>query len=167
MKRVALAMVCIAAVLASGAALAVEPDEILPDPALEARARSISSGLRCLVCQNQSIDDSNAPLARDLRLLVRERLKAGDSDSQVVQFVEDRYGEFVLLRPPLSWRTVLLWIAPLFALLIAVWVSVRAWRRRQSQGGAAAANLAPLSPDEESRLRKILAEDPGEPPAAG
>ena len=80
-------------------AFAVEPDEILPNATLEARARAISSGLRCLVCQNQSIDDSNAPLARDLRLLVRERLKAGDTDAQVMQFVEDRYGEFVLLRP--------------------------------------------------------------------
>ena len=87
--------------MASTAALAVEPDEILNDPALEARARADLPGLRCLVCQNQSIDDSNAPLARDLRLLVRERLKAGDSDAQVLRFVEDRYGEFVLLNPPL------------------------------------------------------------------
>ena len=122
---------CLALVMASAAALAVEPDEILPDPALETRARSISAGLRCLVCQNQSIDDSNAPLARDLRLLVRERLKAGDSDAQVMRFVEDRYGEFVLLNPPLSWRTILLWLAPLVALLAAVWTTARAWRRRQ------------------------------------
>jgi cytochrome c-type biogenesis protein CcmH len=148
--------------MASAAAVAVEPDEILPDAALEARARSISAGLRCLVCQNQSIDDSNAPLARDLRLLVRERLKAGDSDAQVMRFVEDRYGEFVLLRPPLSWRTILLWLAPLVALLAAVWTTVRAWRRRQPLSSAA--GVAPLSADEEDRLRAILAENEGEPP---
>ena len=149
-----IAAVVLAAVSASGA-YAVEPDEILPDKAMEARAREISAGLRCLVCQNQSIDDSNAPLARDLRLLVRERLQAGDTNAQVVQFVEDRYGEFVLLSPPLSWRTVLLWAAPLFALIIAVWVSVRAWSRRQSLA-VAAAPAAPLSPEEEKKLRDIL-----------
>ncbi|MFN3624971.1 MAG: cytochrome c-type biogenesis protein CcmH [Hyphomicrobium sp.] len=167
MRHFSSVLVLIGILAGAGAALAVEPDEILADPALEARARSISSGLRCLVCQNQSIDDSNAPLARDLRVLVRERLKAGDSDAQVMQFVEDRYGEFVLLRPPLSWRTVLLWVAPLVALLIAVWVSVRGWRRRQSQAAVAGANLAPLSADEESKLRKILADSSGDPPTAG
>ncbi len=150
-----------AMVLTAGAALAVEPDEILPDPALETRARTISAELRCLVCQNQSIDDSNAPLARDLRLLVRERLKAGDSNAQVLQFVEDRYGEFVLLRPPFSWRTVLLWAAPPLALLIAVWVSMRAWRRRQSQAAEAGTASQPLSPDEEGKLRAILAKTDG------
>jgi cytochrome c-type biogenesis protein CcmH len=149
--------------MTAGAALAVEPDEILKDPALETRARSISSGLRCLVCQNQSIDDSNAPLARDLRLLVRERLKAGDSDAQVMQFVEDRYGEFVLLRPPFSWRTLILWAAPLVALLIAVWLSVRAWQRRRTQSASTPSEGAPLSAEEESRLRSILAESGEEP----
>src|SRR5690606_27028918 len=122
-------LACLAAMAAAGAVLAVEPDEILSDPMLEARARAISAELRCLVCQNQSIDDSNAPLARDLRRLVRERLKAGDSDGEVLHFVEERYGEFVLLRPPLSWRTLLLWIAPVLALIIAVWATARAWRR--------------------------------------
>jgi cytochrome c-type biogenesis protein CcmH len=97
---------------------AVQVDEILPDPVLEARAREISHDLRCMVCQNQSIDDSEAPLARDLRLLVRERLKAGDSDSQVVDFMVARYGEFVLLKPRMSWHTAMLWGAPL-AILIA------------------------------------------------
>src|ERR1700730_6482251 len=92
---------------------AVQVDEILPDPALETRARAISHDLRCMVCQNQSIDDSEAPLARDLRLLVRERLKAGDSDTQVVDFMVARYGEFVLLRPRMSWHTAILWAAPL------------------------------------------------------
>jgi len=157
-------LACLAAMLTAGAAFAVEPDEILPDPVLEARARAISSELRCLVCQNQSIDDSNAPLARDLRLLVRERLKAGDSDGQVLRFVEDRYGEFVLLRPPLSWHTLLLWIAPVLALIIAVWATARAWRRRQAVAAAPSQAAEPLTSDEEDRLREILAENEGEPP---
>jgi len=101
-------------------------------------------------------------LARDLRLLVRERLKAGDSDAQVMRFVEDRYGEFVLLKPPLSCRTVVWWVAPLLALSVAVWMTARAWRRRQPL--AADATVAPLSPDEESKLRSILAESEIEPP---
>jgi cytochrome c-type biogenesis protein CcmH len=149
--------------LTAGAALAVEPDEILKDPALEARARALSAGLRCLVCQNQSIDDSNAPLARDLRVLVRERLKEGYSDAQVMQYVEDRYGEFVLLRPPLSWRTVVLWASPILALIVAVWMTAQAWRRRQMPATAQGATVAPLSADEEEKLRAILAENEGEP----
>src|ERR1700686_3813198 len=99
---------------------AVQVDEILPDPALETRAREISHDLRCMVCQNQSIDDSEAPLARDLRLLVRERLKAGDSDTEVVDFMVARYGEFVLLRPRVSWHTAILWGAPLTILIIGL-----------------------------------------------
>ena len=99
---------------------AVQVDEILPDPALEARARAISHDLRCMVCQNQSIDDSEAPLARDLRLLVRERLKAGDSDTQVVDYMVARYGEFVLLKPRMSWHTAILWGAPLTILIIGL-----------------------------------------------
>lgn len=162
-KKMVLASVLLSLAFA-GAALAVEPDEILPDAALEARARSISAGLRCLVCQNQSIDDSNAPLARDLRLLVRERLKAGDSDAQVMEFVEDRYGEFVLLNPPLSWRTVLLWAAPIVALLFAIWTSVRALRRRQAMAPASGQERVPLSAAEEARLREILAQGDREPP---
>jgi cytochrome c-type biogenesis protein CcmH len=93
-------------------AMAVEPDEVLSDATLEARARALSKELRCMVCQNQSIDDSEAPLARDLRILVRERLQAGDSDRQVIDFLVARYGEFVLLRPRFSWRTALLWLTP-------------------------------------------------------
>jgi cytochrome c-type biogenesis protein CcmH len=153
-----------AALLAAGTALAVEPDEILQDPALEARARALSAGLRCLVCQNQSIDDSSAPLARDLRVLVRERLKEGYSDAQVMQYVEDRYGEFVLLRPPLSWRTVVLWASPILALIVAVWMTARAWRRRQLPAAAPGGAVAPLSADEEEKLRAILADNEGEPP---
>lgn len=163
MKRASISLAILGALLVSGAALAVEPDEILQDPALETRARAISAELRCLVCQNQSIDDSNAPLARDLRLLVRERLKSGDSNAQVMQFIEDRYGEFVLLRPPFSWRTVILWAAPPFALLIAVWMSVSAWRRRQTVSATAAEEAAPLSADEEKRLRELLSEKGSDP----
>jgi cytochrome c-type biogenesis protein CcmH len=144
----------LAVLIAAAPALAVEPDEILPDAKLETRARAISAGLRCLVCQNQSIDDSNAPLARDLRLLVRERLKAGDSDAQVMQFVEDRYGEFVLLRPPFNAHTVLLWLAPLLVLLGAIWAASRALVRRAPQTAT-----APLTEAEEERLRVLLSEN--------
>jgi len=105
------------ALFAAAPVHAVQVDEILPDPVLEQRAREISHDLRCMVCQNQSIDDSEAPLARDLRLLVRERLKAGDSDSQVVDFMVARYGEFVLLKPRMSWHTAVLWGAPLTILI--------------------------------------------------
>ena len=137
--------------LASGAR-AVQPDEVLPDPVLEARARAISEGLRCLVCQNQSIDDSDAPLAKDLRLLVRERLKQGDSDQQVVDFIVARYGEFVLLKPKFTLHTVLLWLATpavFAAALLLIWL---AYRRRQS-----AAQASPkLSVNEKRRLRRLL-----------
>lgn len=113
-------------------AFAVEPEERLDDPALEARAREISKELRCLVCQNQSIDDSNAPLAKDLRILVRERLAAGDSDGQVKAYIVDRYGDFVLLKPPVNAETLLLWATPALALLIALWAAARWMRNRQS-----------------------------------
>lgn len=138
------------ALLGSTAALAVQPDEILPDPALEERARMISRGLRCLVCQNQSIDDSDAPLARDLRILVRERLKAGDSDHEVIAFLTARYGEFILLKPSLSWHNALLWLAPVLVLLAGGGLLLAARRRR------AAPAEPPLSPDEARRVREIL-----------
>ncbi|GJE67134.1 Cytochrome c-type biogenesis protein CcmH [Methylorubrum aminovorans] len=111
-------------------ALAVQPDEVLKDPAMEARARQISEGLRCLVCQNQSIDDSDAPLAKDLRVLVRERLKEGDSNGQVVDYVVARYGEFVLLRPVFGWHTLLLWLSPLLAVGLGAFGIWRLSRRR-------------------------------------
>jgi len=101
------------------AALAVEPDEMLADPALEARAQAVSKELRCVVCQNQSIDDSSAPLARDMRLLVRERIAAGDSDAQARTYLVERYGNFVLLKPPFQANTILLWLGPLLILLVA------------------------------------------------
>ena len=130
---------------------AVEPGEALADPALEARARDLSVDLRCLVCQNQSIDDSHAPLAKDLRLLVRERLAAGDSDEQVRTYLVQRYGDFVLLKPPLRIGTLLLWGAPLMVLLAGGFGLMMASRRRTA-GGASAA----LSPDEQARLDKLL-----------
>src|SRR5689334_2437161 len=125
-------IVLLAALFASGAAYAVQPDEVLKDPALEARARDLSRELRCMVCQNQSIDDSEAPLARDLRLLVRERLTKGDSDQQVLSFLVSRYGEFVLLRPPLEWHTLLLWGLPPAALAAGTIGLFVMWRRRRS-----------------------------------
>ncbi len=136
---------------------AVEPDEILKDPALEQRARSLSAELRCLVCQNQSIDDSNAPLARDLRLLVRERLTAGDSDKQVLDFIVARYGEFVLLRPPFGLHTLLLWLAPLLLLGGAIFLARRVSMR--GRGMVAPAKAQSLSPEEQARLAKLLGDD--------
>jgi cytochrome c-type biogenesis protein CcmH len=133
---------------------AVQPDEVLRNPALEARARTLSQQLRCMVCQNESIDDSDAPLARDLRVLVRERLQAGDSDAQVLDFLVARYGEFVLLKPRLSWRTALLWGLPpgllLTGIALLVVVANRRWR---------GVEMAPnLTATEQARLKKILAE---------
>ena len=116
--------------LASFAARAVEPSEMLSDPALEQRARALSKDLRCMVCQNQSIDDSEAPLAHDLRVLVRERLNAGDSDAQVIDFLVARYGEFILLKPPLAWHTAALWGLPPAVLVIGIFAMVVTLRRR-------------------------------------
>ena len=147
------------ALLALGAAglpaRAVEPHEVMADPKLEARARVLSQELRCLVCQNQSIDDSNAELARDLRVLVRERLAAGDSDRQVLSFVEARYGEFVLLRPRFNARTLILWLTPLLFLGIAAYVIFR-----RNSGGAPAATAVPLTADEQRRLDQLLKSKP-------
>ncbi|MFI4971509.1 MAG: cytochrome c-type biogenesis protein [Hyphomicrobiales bacterium] len=151
MRRLALIALLIA-LAAPTAALAVEPDEILRDPALEARARNLSSELRCLVCQNQSIDDSAAPLARDLRVLVRERLTAGDSDSQVLNFLVARYGEFVLLKPRFELHNLLLWGVPpvvLVAGMIALFVTAR---RRQSANLQAPA----LSAAEQQRITTLV-----------
>jgi len=135
-----------------GPALAVQPDEMLKDPALEARARALSRDLRCMVCQNQSIDDSDAPLARDLRLLVRERLTAGDSDRQVVDFLVARYGDFVLLKPPFTSHTLALWLTPLVVLLAGMFGLWRLRRRRAAE----AAPAAPLSAAEQRRVSELL-----------
>jgi cytochrome c-type biogenesis protein CcmH len=131
-------------------ARAVEPDEILKDPALEARARALSQQLRCMVCQNQSIDDSAAPLAHDLRVLVRDRLKNGDSDAQVLDFVVSRYGEFVLLKPRFAWHNALLWAVPPGVLVIgAVTLLILARRRRP-------ADVPPLDDGEQRKLAAML-----------
>src|SRR5262249_46214902 len=113
-----LLVIALLTLLTMSTAIAVEPDEIISDPALEARARALSKELRCMVCQNQSIDESEAPLASDLRVLVRERLQAGESNQQVIDFLVARYGEFVLLRPRLSWHTALLWSGPATILIM-------------------------------------------------
>ncbi|MEA5162334.1 cytochrome c-type biogenesis protein [Cereibacter johrii] len=147
-----LAALLLAAVLAAPA-FAVQPDEILPDPALEARARDISQELRCLVCRNENIDDSNAQLARDLRLLVRERLVAGDSNAEVVAFVVDRYGEYVLLNPTAGGANLILWIAGPAMLAGGLGLAALYLRRRRTAPDAAS---AALSDEERARLAEIL-----------
>ena len=138
-------------------ALAVQPDEILSDRTMEKRAREISKELRCLVCQNQSIDDSDAPLARDLRLLVRERLLVGDTDEETVSFIVDRYGDFVLLRPPFKTSTLILWIGPLLILISGI-IGVVFWHRRRP-GTDVLETAAPLSSQERDRLEKALSRE--------
>jgi len=149
MKRLILALTLLLAL----PAWAVQPDEILDDPALESRAREISKDLRCLVCRNESIDDSNAELARDLRLLVRERLVAGDSNVEVVDYVVDRYGEYVLLKPLTGGVNWLLWGAGPIMLLIAMGIGLGYLRKRQS---GSEAPIEELSTDEQDRLREIM-----------
>lgn len=151
--RYPLALFVLVLSLFSVPALAVQPDEILKDPALESRARALSQELRCMVCQNQSIDDSDAPLAKDLRVLVRERLTAGDSDNQVIDFLVARYGEFVLLRPRMNWRTLLLWFAPFAVVLIGA-LALLARRRRSAD--PAIAGSAPLTAEEQGRITELL-----------
>ena len=152
MSRILLAFMLMLMVAAH--ALAVEPSERLADPALEARARAISATLRCLVCQNESIDDSNADLAHDIRVLVRQRLLAGDTNAQARQAIVDRYGEFVLLQPPVQPATYILWFGPVAILLIGLVATVLWLRRRQ----AATAGPAPLNAQEQRRLDSLLHE---------
>ena len=157
MKRI-LSCLFAVVVLAGSPARAVQPDEIMSDPAKELRARDLSRELRCMVCQNQSIDDSEAPLARDLRLLVRERIAAGDSDAQVLDFLVARYGEFVLLKPRLNPHTWLLWLLPPLALAgggLALWT----YGRRRSRSSSVAEAAAGLTPDEEARLAALMSGD--------
>jgi cytochrome c-type biogenesis protein CcmH len=155
----AIVFIAMLAGFTASAAYAVLPDEIMPDPAKEARARDLSRELRCMVCQNQSIDDSEAPLARDLRLLVRERIAAGDSDAQVLDFLVARYGEFVLLKPRLEGHTLLLWMLPPFALIVGgLALSMHARRRTRLMGDDG--SVIRLSAEEEARLERLLAEQP-------
>jgi cytochrome c-type biogenesis protein CcmH len=143
---------------------AVQPDEIMSDPKLEARTRALSQQLRCMVCQNQSIDDSDAPLARDLRLLVRERIAHGDSDKQVMDFLVARYGPFVLLKPPLNEHTMLLWFLPPLVLAGGAIALVLYARRRGNRTGAASQNeAAPLTSEEQTEVSRIMGrERPGD-----
>lgn len=143
--------------LLSVPAFAVAPDEVLDDPVLEERARALSAELRCMVCQNQSIDDSDAPLAKDLRVLVRERLVAGDTDGQVIDYLVSRYGEFVLLKPRFAWHTLGLWAAGPIALVAGIIAIVLALRNRSRRGPQmAAAGAAKLSESEEEKLKALL-----------
>lgn len=153
MSAARLARLCalLALLALPGAAHAVEPDEMLADPALEARARSISEGLRCLVCQNESVDESHAPLAHDIRVLVRKRLEAGDTNAQVRDYLVARYGQFILLRPPLELQTLLLWGTPLVVLLAGGAAAALAMRRRPGKSADAA-----LSDSERRKLEEIL-----------
>ncbi len=144
-------------VFTTSAAFAVTPDEVLADPALEARAREISQALRCVVCQNQSIDDSNAPLAKDLRVLVRERLKSGDSNDQAVTYIVARYGNFVLLKPPMQGNTIFLWFGPAILLVLAVVGLLRTLKSQQSLPQTAEAQ--PLSQADEERLARLMRDD--------
>ena len=151
MRRLVVALL---AGLAAASALAVQPDEMLADPALEARAREISRDLRCLVCQNQSIDDSDAPLAHDLRVLLRQRLLAGDSNEQARQYLVDRYGDYVLLKPPFKKTTLVLWLGPPALLLAGAAAAFAVYRQRRLKPAADA-----LSAEEKARLDRLLKDD--------
>ncbi|OWV88670.1 cytochrome c-type biogenesis protein [Rhizobium sp. R693] len=146
-------LVVLALVFSTAPAFAVNPDEVLADPGLEARARAISAELRCMVCQNQSIDDSNAELAKDLRLLVRERLTDGDTDEQVMNYIVSRYGEFVLLKPRFETKTILLWAAPLL-LVVAGGLSLIVFARKR----AGRPTGSKLTAEEQARLSELLDE---------
>ena len=157
MRRIGFIVLVVMLVLAPKICHAVQPDEIMSDAKQELRARALSQQLRCMVCQNQSIDDSDAPLARDLRLLVRERLAAGDTDAQVMDFLVARYGEFVLLKPRLNSHTWLLWLLTPVALLgggFGLWVI---GRRRSLSGAQGDAALLHLTPEEEERVNRLIA----------
>lgn len=156
MRRWLFAMLMLLAALAPRAAHAVRPDEMLSDPTLEARARDIGKELRCLVCRNQSIDDSDADLAHDIRVVVRQRLTAGDSNAQVIAYIRSRYGDYVLLKPPFQLDTWLLWGGPGLILLVGLWTAGR-YLRRQARVTAA----PPLSADEQQRLAQMLDDKAG------
>jgi cytochrome c-type biogenesis protein CcmH len=149
--RCLIVAICLVGLVAPAWSVAV--DTPLADPSLEARARAIHKQLRCLVCQNQSIEDSNSSLARDLRILVRDRVTAGDSDAAAIDFVVDRYGDWVLLRPPMKWGTAILWLGPALFLILALTLIVFWYRRRQ---GPDAAIGAPLNANEKAQLRALL-----------
>jgi cytochrome c-type biogenesis protein CcmH len=159
-KRILSGLVALVLLCAAPLAHAVQPDEIMKDPVQEARARNLSRELRCMVCQNQSIDDSDAPLARDLRLLVRERITGGDSDRQVLDFLVARYGEFVLLKPRFEWHTLLLWLLTPLVLIggaIALW-----WQSRRGGAGMPDNAALTLTAEEEARIERLIAAEAGQ-----
>ncbi|MDB5619923.1 cytochrome c-type biogenesis protein [Tardiphaga sp.] len=159
MKRIFASVLAVALLTGAPMVHAVQPDEVMANPAQEVRARELSRELRCMVCQNQSIDDSDAPLARDLRLLVRERISAGDSDNQVTNFLVARYGEFVLLKPRFESRTWLLW---LLTPLLLIGGGFALWRHQRRRGNDIAADAAMLrlTPDEEARIARLIDGEP-------
>ncbi|KPG01617.1 cytochrome C biogenesis protein CcmH [Rhodopseudomonas sp. AAP120] len=157
-KLIAALGIVLAVAVSAPIAYAVQPDEVMTDPAKEARARELSRELRCMVCQNQSIDDSDATLAKDLRLLVRERIAAGDSNKQVLDYLVARYGEFVLLKPRFEAHTLILWLIPPLVLIgggLGLWLHIR---RRSRAAEAVADTPVPLNAEEQARLEGILAE---------
>jgi len=157
MRRVAAIVALMLMAGLPSAVHAVQPDEVMHDPAQETRARTLSRELRCMVCQNQSIDDSDAPLARDLRLLVRERIAAGDSDKQVLNFLVARYGEFVLLKPPLEEHTLILWfLTP----VVLIGGGAGLWLYNRKRWASRSDDIAALTPEEEARLEKLVASIP-------
>lgn len=159
MRRILALLFALAVIISSSAAYAVLPDEVMSDPAKEARARNLSRELRCMVCQNESIDDSEAPLARDIRLLVRERIAAGDSDAQVLNFLVARYGEFVLLKPRLERQTLLLWLltpSVLAAGALALWLNSRRRKAMASEDSSP----AQLTAEEEARIKQLMSTEP-------
>ncbi len=159
MKHIVFMLLWTMLILTPAMVHAVQPDEIMADPAQEARARALSRELRCMVCQNQSIDDSDAPLARDLRLLVRERIAAGNTDGQVMEFLVARYGEFVLLKPRIESHTLMLWLVSPLVLVgggIALWVSSRGRAKAAAETGV---SHLELTPEEEARLEQLISND--------
>jgi cytochrome c-type biogenesis protein CcmH len=164
-SRLGLLFAGILLAVATAGADAVEPDEILNDPALEQRAREISKEIRCVVCQNESIDSSNADLAKDMRVLIRQRLKAGDSDAKVKAYLVERYGDYVLLNPPMKPATYALWFGPAAVLVLGALAVAVYFRRRGATAaagpGTTGGESAPLTPEEEKRLRQLL-DEPGE-----
>lgn len=149
-------IMCFAVLAAPMSAHGVNPGEVLDDPVLEERAREISKGLRCLVCQNQSIDDSDATLAKDLRVLVRDRLAAGDSNEEVLSYVVSRYGDFVLLKPPFKTATLVLWLGPVILILLGILSFVLFFRKNRQSAVAPAPRVQPLSKEEQRKLDKLL-----------
>ncbi len=158
MMRMMYAMLAAAVLLSTSPVWAVEPDEIMKDPALEERAREVSKDLRCVVCQNQSIDDSNSGLAKKMRVLVRERISKGDSNQEVKDYLVSRYGDFVLLKPPVKAKTMALWFGPAIMIVIGLGGIIFYYRRR-SKETAATTGAAPLSADEQARLDALMKEE--------